>query len=218
MPGLRLLPLFPLSTVLFPGMALPLRIFEDRYKLMLRRCLEGDRTLGIVLIKAGWEVGEAADPHHVGTAARITRVERLDEGRMNLKVVGEQRFRIRSLVHGEPYLQADVEMLPEPAPSELDPLGTTVRHRFVEYVQGLRRLSGQPDSTFPMPEGILELSYAVAANLQISRIEQQALLEESPAQRLQHESTVLSRELTLIQRLGAVTSRRMRSPREFPMN
>ena len=55
--GPRDLPLFPLNVVLYPGMSLPLRVFEERYKQMMNRCLEGDMTFGVVLIKSGKEVG-----------------------------------------------------------------------------------------------------------------------------------------------------------------
>ncbi|MCH8222137.1 MAG: LON peptidase substrate-binding domain-containing protein [Chloroflexi bacterium] len=72
------LPIFPLNTVLFPGAPLPLRIFEPRYREMLKRCLDGDRRFGVALIKSGPEVGGPAEPHDVGTVARIERVR--DEG------------------------------------------------------------------------------------------------------------------------------------------
>ena len=65
------LPLFPLNTVLFPGQVLPLHIFEERYRLMIRRCLAEDAPFGVALIQTGAEVGAAAEPHTVGTVARI---------------------------------------------------------------------------------------------------------------------------------------------------
>ncbi len=77
--GNRILPLFPLSAVLFPDAAIPLRIFEDRYKLMLQRCLESDSEFGVVLIKSGFEVGGPAETYSVGTVARIFDVERRDD-------------------------------------------------------------------------------------------------------------------------------------------
>ena len=104
------IPLFPLNTVLFPGAMLPLHIFEERYKLMVGRCIERGEPFGVVLIRSGLEVGGPAQPHEVGTTVRITRVERLDDGRMNLITLGVQRFRVRELLHGEPWRRiADVE-------------------------------------------------------------------------------------------------------------
>ena len=78
------LPLFPLRTVLFPGMPLALHIFEDRYKEMMRRCIERSSPFGVVLIKHGDEVGPAAEPYAIGCTARVVQVEPLPEGRMNL--------------------------------------------------------------------------------------------------------------------------------------
>ena len=71
-PEERSLAIFPLNTVLFPDVALPLQIFEERYKIMLQDCLDSDSRFGIVLIKAGAEVGEPAIPHSVGTMASLT--------------------------------------------------------------------------------------------------------------------------------------------------
>src|SRR5205814_5524803 len=88
----ELMALFPLNTVLFPGMPLPLHIFEERYKLMIGRCLEEERPFGVVLIQSGPEVGGTAVPHRVGTTAHIAAVRRLDDGRMNLIAIGQERF------------------------------------------------------------------------------------------------------------------------------
>ena len=68
------IPLFPLSTVLFPGGTIPLQIFEDRYHSMIQDCLESNSKFGVVLIKEGKEVGGAAVPHRVGTLAKITKM------------------------------------------------------------------------------------------------------------------------------------------------
>ena len=89
----ELLALFPLNTVLFPGMPLPLHIFEERYKIMIGRCIDEDRPFGVVLIQSGTEVGNPAVPHVVGTTALIAAVKRLEDGRMNLIAVGQERFR-----------------------------------------------------------------------------------------------------------------------------
>lgn len=214
----RTLPLFPLGTVLFPGVVLPLHVFEERYKLMIRRCLESDRRLGIVLIRKGWEVGEAAIPFDVGTLARITRVETLSDGKLNLAVAGERRFRIRRLLAGEPYARADVEVLEDGPLTVSDSVIAGVRQQFTEYVQTLRRLSRRVQGPVRLPDGPVEISHAVGANLQINRTEQQALLEQPVGPRLVQELEILRRELTLLQRLGAVSSRRAHAPHEVPLN
>src|SRR5437867_720934 len=90
------IPLFPLNTVLFPGMPLPLHIFEPRYREMIGVCSDEDRPFGVVLIREGMEVGEAAKPFEVGTMAKIIGIDRLNDGRMNIVTVGTRRFRVMS--------------------------------------------------------------------------------------------------------------------------
>jgi Lon protease-like protein len=213
-----LLPLFPLGTVLFPGVALPLHIFEDRYRQMVEVCLAGDRSFGIALIRRGWEVGPAAEPFDVGTAVRIARVERVDDGKFDLIVVGTSRFRIRRIVEGEPYLRADAEVLTEDTVDVEPALIGAVRRKYVEYVEIVRGLSRQANRPADAPEGAVELSYTVAANLQIGRGEQQTLLEATTAHRLDRERQILAREIALVRQLGAVVTRRSRSPADSPVN
>src|SRR5918911_4180247 len=113
MPGeiLYNVPVFPLNTVLFPSLPLPLHIFEERYKLMIGTCAVTDREFGVCLIKEGVEVGGPAEPYEVGTVARIAEVERMPDGRMNLMTFGTERFRIAELTQHEPYLIGRVVML-----------------------------------------------------------------------------------------------------------
>ena len=87
------IPLFPLNVVLFPGMMLPLHIFEDRYKLMIKECLASEQSFGVVLAKSKYAQAPnvanlySSDLHEVGTTAHITAVENLKDGRMNLITV-----------------------------------------------------------------------------------------------------------------------------------
>src|SRR5258708_19268239 len=97
--SLQSIPLFPLQTVLFPRMPLPLRVFEERYKRMISRCLKEERPFGVVLIKEGTEVGGAAVPEGVGTIARIHAIEPLEDGCYNLFTEGASRFPIRYAYH-----------------------------------------------------------------------------------------------------------------------
>src|SRR3990172_4652529 len=90
---------------------MPLHIFEERYKLMIGRCIERRSPFGVVLIRSGEEVGGPAEPHDVGTTARIAQVQRLPDGRLNLVAFGGRRFRILALDTSQPYLQGDVEFL-----------------------------------------------------------------------------------------------------------
>ncbi len=214
----RALPLFPLHTVLFPGVSLPLRVFEDRYRQMIKRCLVEDRVLGIVLIRSGSEVGAPAIPFEVGTLARILVVDNQSDGTINLGTIGESRFRIRQIDQSRPYAVAEVDILEEDPPEVSERLVQDVRDQFTEYVQTLRRLARRAETAVRLPGDLIALSYLVATNLQISRVEQQRLLEDSATRRLQRENDVLRRELTMLRRIGAVTTRRVLAPSDIPLN
>ncbi len=106
------LPLFPLNTVLFPGMTLPLHIFEPRYKVMIKECIDQSRPFGVVLLRSGSEIGLNRDIFHVGTTAFITHIEHLDEGQMSINALGCNRFRVKNLDDRKPYLSGTVEDFP----------------------------------------------------------------------------------------------------------
>jgi uncharacterized protein len=212
------LPLFPLSVVLFPGITLPLHIFEERYKLMVRRCSESDGLLGVVLIRNGEEVGPTAEPNDVGTIAKITRIDALSDGKLNLSVVGMLRFGIDELNHDLPYLRGRVHPIDDPLPTLAEEVVEEIRREFVEYIQTLRRLAQRSERHVDLPEGLVDLSLAIAARLQISKTEQQTLLEAAPEIRLRRERDILKRENALLHRLGAVTSRHIQSSRDATPN
>ena len=88
------LPLFPLTTVLFPGGVLPLKVFEQRYMDMAKRCLQDESLFGVCLIKEGVEVGATAIPHMIGTLARIGHWDMAQLGVLNLRAIGAQRFQV----------------------------------------------------------------------------------------------------------------------------
>jgi uncharacterized protein len=144
------LPLFPLSTVLFPGGVLPLRIFETRYIDMVRRCLRTDSGFGICAIREGGEVGAAAEVYPVGTRAVIADWEGQPDGLLGITVRGEERFRIlRSWVQPDQLLMAEVEPLPEPdavqIPEEFLNLATLLDRLLTEL--------GQPYAGLPRDTG-----------------------------------------------------------------
>jgi Lon protease-like protein len=203
----ELLPLFPLNTVLFPSMVLPLHIFEDRYKLMINTCLAQDKPFGVVLIYSGTEVEESAIPHPVGTVARIANWEWLPDGRMNILSIGDRRFRILEYADFEsPYLTGSVEYWDdEPADFlDLPKLMNNVGRNFIDYLTLIMSLADQalPVSQLHLPTDPSMLSYQVASNLQIDVNEKQELLEEpSAVARLQRELTLLRREGGFLQRL-----------------
>ena len=201
------LPLFPLNTVLYPSMALPLHIFEERYKLMINNCLAQDKPFGVVLIYSGTEIGGPAIPHPVGTVARIANWEWLPDGRMNILTAGDRRFRIVDFAKPElPYLEGLIEYWDD-EPSEyqgLPALIDEVEHTFIDYLTLIMSLSDQalPISQLQLPNDPSMLSYHVASNLQIEMNERQELLEEpSAVARLKRELTLLRREGSFLQRL-----------------
>ena len=129
------LPIFPLNTVLFPGAPLPLRIFEPRYREMLKRCLDGDRRFGVALIKSGPEVGGPAEPHDVGTVARIERVRDQEMGTIPIFARGEERFRIVGLDRSQPYLIGEVESLGDELDAAAGPAADRARAAADEYIR-----------------------------------------------------------------------------------
>src|SRR5262249_29935472 len=111
-----LLPLFPLPTVvLFPGVFLPLHIFEKRYREMVADALDGDRMIGMVLLQPGWDRDYEGRPpvFPVGCTGVITHVERMSDGRYNIVLRGIERFRITEENHDLSYRRASVEPLAE---------------------------------------------------------------------------------------------------------
>jgi uncharacterized protein len=191
------LALFLLNTVLFPGMPLPLHVFEERYKLMIGRCLEEQRPFGVVLIRSGPEVGGPAVPHGVGTTAAIANVKRLEDGRMNLIAVGQDRFQITEVVRQEPYLVARVAPLADVEPEDwVAPLADEVRSTLVRYLRDLFTLLDQPHEELQLPTEPARLSLVAAAVMQIPMGERQSLLEMTDvAQRLVQEREWLDREI-----------------------
>lgn len=189
------LPLFPLNSVLFPGATLPLHIFEERYKLMIGRCLQSGSPFGVLLIRSGNEVGEATEPFEVGTTARIVRVQHLDEGRMNLVCLGERRFRLLRKLRDTPYLVGEAEPLDSTdiEGEDVAELAETVAALFAEYYRIYLAVSNQWARQIGMPGGAAELADFVGSRLAVSLWTKQRLLEElSVRRRLDMELETLS--------------------------
>jgi Lon protease-like protein len=122
------LPMFPLGTVLLPSVALPLHVFEPRYRALVHDCLAGDHEFGVVLITRGSEVGGDDERTDVGTVARILEAAELPDGRWAIGAVGVRRLRVRSWLPADPYPRADVEPWPDrdPGPNYVAELEQTV--------------------------------------------------------------------------------------------
>jgi Lon protease-like protein len=201
--------LFPLNVVLFPGMPLPLHIFEERYKAMIQRCLNDNAPLGVVLIREGSEVGRPATPHRIGTCAHIVRAERLPDGRMNLLTVGTDRFQIADLWEEDSgYLRGNVTFFEDAAPSGFErtaELGQRARRLLAPYLSAL--IAGLTLREKDIPDqNPASLSLWIAPLLNAPDAFKQSLLEmTSTTERLKQEIELMERQSLL---------RRIQSPGE----
>ena len=201
------LPIFPLGTVLFPGMPLPLHIFEERYKRMIGRCLEGDRAFGVTLLKSGREVGGPATPYEIGTIARIVRAVKFEDGRYDLRTRGASRYHILDTRDEGGYLTARVELLDEDEDDlrHLAKLRATVEYNFDHYFGELAEITGTKLDALTLPDDPTAASYFVAHYLPVYTWEKQRLLEATSSElRLHEELRLLGRERGMLNEFGAL--------------
>lgn len=184
------LPLFPLNTVLFPGGALPLRVFETRYIDMVRDCMKRDAPFGVVRIKSGKEVGVAAKPDSVGCLAHIVEWDMPELGLLMLQTSGGQRFRILETrtLHDQ-RIEARTELIPDdadaPPSAELVACATALK-TVIKDINEAARASGEGGFS-PFPADLRLDSACWVANrwceiLPISTLARQKLLELTDAQ------------------------------------
>jgi Lon protease-like protein len=228
----QLLPLFPLGTVLFPGMILPLRVFEERYRLMVADLLERPepREFGVIAIRKGREVGAEAvhELYHVGCVATVREVTPHADGRFDLVAVGTRRFRLLRADQTLPYYQGEVEYLPDEdagegpadpgehpadeASAQGEPSAAAgartiaaVQAAFRDYVNALADRAGAVIHVADIPDDPVMLSYVVAAAMIIDLPDRQGLLAAPNwISRLRAERQLLTRERAM---LRATTSR-----------
>ena len=214
-PGPNFLRLFPLqSVVLFPGMELPLVVFEPRYVQLTNECTEADEPFGVLLLRDGREVGDdEADPHDVGTTAHIRSVNPLGQGRFSVAAVGGRRFRVLSLSHEHPYLSANVEYIEDDADEDIGaPLIADVKQDAAEFIRTMLALRGGYVRELPLPDDGVVLSYQVAQLFQGNADVQQKLLEMRTADRLSDELELIRKAAEQIERRGNEQRRRRFSP------
>src|SRR5688572_25865098 len=108
--------MFPLGSVLVPGMVLPLHVFEARYRALVRDCVAGDGEFGVVLIERGSEVGGGDVRTDVGTVARIVQADEMPDGRFALGAVGVRRVRVQRWLDDDPYPRAELADWPDVTP------------------------------------------------------------------------------------------------------
>ncbi len=193
--------MFPLGTVLFPSMYLPLHVFEPRYREMTRACLAGSREFGVVLIERGSEVGGRDVRTEVGTVASIVEAAEMPDGRWALATVGTRRIKVRSWLDDDPYPRADVDDWPDPD----DPAALAADH--AEVVATLRRvLALKAELAEAAPAATIELaadpilgSYQAAAVAPFGPADQHALLSCVDARsRLERLRALLDEEETFL--------------------
>jgi len=206
----EVIPLFPLSHVLLPGMPLPLHVFEPRYRQLLRDIASAADLgrFGVVVLHSGTEAGPSGglpDVATVGTLAEIVEIEPGVDGTSDLLAVGSRRFRVDHLVaEGTPYLRGAVEWLAE-ADGDVGPAAVAVTRRLCRDVNELLEiLTGQPrDADLPHEANLL--SYHVAGHLPLASQDRQALLAApTAADRLTLAVPMLRRELRLLNHTRSV--------------
>jgi Lon protease-like protein len=202
----RVIPLFPLSSVLVPGLVMPLHIFEPRYRQLVADIAdlpEDERGFGVVAIREGYEVGTdgVRALHDVGTFASLREVETLPDGRSDIVTVGTRRFRILNLVEGQPYAQAEVEWVPEESGDASIPLSQSVVARFADY----RALLTDEMEDSDMPDDPRVLSYLVSAAIVADLATRQSLLESpDDTTRLRAELDFLRQEAAVIREVPSL--------------
>jgi len=200
------LPLFPLNTVLYPGIPLPLHIFEERYRLLIRELVEGPapRRFGVVAIRQGLEVDDEPRLYDIGCVAELRRVEPYADGRYDIVTTGGPRFRLLEVDDSQPFLRGAVEYLPDEAGIDADARAFAVIAEFTAYWNAVATAREEEVDAPSLPDEPLLLSYLVAAALVIDLPEKQSLLAvPDAATRLRLELSVLRRETALLHHLAA---------------
>lgn len=212
------LPLFPLGAVLFPGLVLPLHIFEHRYKRLVRDLLDGPepRRFGVVAIREGRETGidGISSLYEVGCVATVREISEGDDGQFDLMTVGTERFTLASLGDPDPYLSADVEFLEEPAGDEAGArlAADAVQRAFRGYLNVLADRGAATINIPDLPDEPVLLSYLVAASMILEVPVRQGLLAEPDAlRRLAAERALLARETAMLRELGSTPAPDLRS-------
>ena len=179
------LPIFPLNTVMFPGVSVPLHVFEDRYRALVHHLLtisdKSMRLFGIVAIREGYEVGQHGvhSVHRVGCVVQMTSIEPYEDGRFDIEVVGRERMRLDGLDTSGEFLVGDVETLHERTPKGSDAGHEAARTYavFEEYRRRLSLMRGGDVLDGDLPRDPEFLSYSLAATCLLTLAERQELLE-----------------------------------------
>jgi Lon protease-like protein len=221
----ELMPLFPLGAVLYPGMVLPLHVFEERYRRLVADLLgqPEPRRFGVIAIRKGRETGADGvsgiqSLYEIGCTATLRRADPHPDGRFDLVTVGTQRFRLLGLDQARPYLRGRVELLAddEPDPAAAAAAVSAVQGAFLAYLEALAEWGGATVRVAEPPGEPALLSFVVAAAMVIDLPERQKLLAEpDTVRRLGAERVLLARETAM---LRSTTSRPAPDLRYAPYN
>lgn len=172
--------MFPLGTVMLPGTAVPLHVFEPRYRQLVDDCQAADGMFGVVLIERGSEVGGGDVRTDVGTLTRIVEAQALPDGRWFLGVAGIERIRVQQWLPDDPYPRAELVTWPDEL-GEGDSAGSGSRDgttRLLRRVAALRAELGRPAPPvqFELPDEPVWASYAAVAVSPLGPADRQQLL------------------------------------------
>jgi Lon protease-like protein len=201
-------PLFPLHVVLFPGSAMPLHVFEPRYRTMMEKVLNGDRRFGVVAIRQGREVGGYADTFRIGTMATIEQVQRAPDGSMAIIVTGRERFAISVRLPDDPFPQAEVSLFEETLGEQPEKELPGARAAVNRYLSVVAKVHGDDVVAPTLPDDVIGASFALASVLALDLPERQHLLEAPDASmRLRLCSDMAKREAMLLEAVGPSVGR-----------
>ena len=199
--------MFPLGTVLLPGVVLPLHVFEPRYRALVNDCMASEPEFGVVLIERGREVGGGDSRFDVGCVARIAQLGEMPDGRFALATVGTRRIRVDNWLPDDPYPRAEVSDWPDPPPTDADAERITPVAATLRRVLALASELGDPvapASAVEVVDDATVSSYRLSALAPVGPLDRLALLASTPvAARLDRLTELLADvETVLATRLG----------------
>lgn len=198
------MPMFPLNTVVFPGMTVPLHVFEDRYRLLVRHLLTIDdpaeRVFGTVAIREGYEVGDhgAQSVYRVGCVLQLTEAERNDDGTFDIVTVARARMLLDDMQAGVEFPQGSATTLVEPEVAVPTEVLDRARSTFTAFRAAMTEIQGDPFSG-TLPRDPDYLAWTLSAIAPLPMAERQSLLEADDAiERLTLVTRLLTEELRAI--------------------
>ncbi|HWJ97922.1 MAG TPA: LON peptidase substrate-binding domain-containing protein [Acidimicrobiales bacterium] len=171
--------MFPLGSVLLPGMVLPLHVFEERYRVLVRDCMAGDRRFGVTLIERGSEVGGGDIRAMAGCMAEIVQADELPDGRWSVVAVGTDRIRVARWLPDAPYPIAEVEDWPDVPSADPEAAVASYEARVAQLRRVLAlavELGAEADPTVPLADDAEVGSFQISVLSPIGALDRQRLL------------------------------------------